>query len=311
MNYDNDTIDPFTGAIMSIPTIRPGIGVVIIPGSKSSAIQSAISIANQKDLPLYIDPGTYNIDQTLTLPFGFHLKSDGAIFVGTTTNPIIAVTESNIVDGFIFKGAVDNVTAISGQYIRTELKNLQFWTSVSNCIIGNGLLSRIEKCGFGLFGPITSKHEHIKIRSPDSATNFWAIRDCDFYNATGEASVEIGDGFMLELSGCDFELNQTRVPVKIAGMYSVNIHDNWFEHNAGQSQVELLHDATNTIGNYVVSSHNNWWNLNGTSNLYAYDTSAGAVHINFYDESGTSWNGKRIASDTSNVASGHYWLVGI
>jgi hypothetical protein len=53
------------------------------------------------------------------------------------------------------------------------------------------------------------------------------------------------------------------VAVKLAGMFTAHVHDNWFENNAGESQVELLHDSTNQIGNYVVNSHDNWWNLNG------------------------------------------------
>jgi hypothetical protein len=276
--------------------------VVVGSGASRAAVQSAIDAAAKGGLPVFIEPGNYKIDQTLELPPGLIMRSNLGVLLGTSAAPILKVSGGGIIDGLVFQAGAEGVTGITGGFVRTLVCNCSFWTSIAYCIDGSGLISRIEKCSFGLSGPISEQHQHIRIRGGGS-NNMWFVRDCDLYHAVGEASVEFGDGYMVEIAGCNIERNLSRVAVKMAGMSSVHIHDNWFENNAGASQVELVHDKSDQIGNYVVNSHNNWWSLTGKGNKQAYLT-YGACSLDFDHESGTSWNGKQVASEKAKVNEG-------
>jgi hypothetical protein len=283
--------------------------VVVLPGASRVGIQNALDFAGRRGLPVVLDPGTYKIDQTLVLPSGLVFRSGGATLLGTQPGAIVSVTDGGTIEGLQFQGAVRGVTGISGSLVRTRIRDCDFWTSLSYGVDTHGLLSRITDCRFGLAGDVPQAFQPIRIRSGDGSTNAWEIDHCAFYNAAGDCAVEVGDGYQLDFHHNNVERNRSRVAIKLAGLFTANIHDNWFENNSGESQVELLHDATNQIGNYVVDSHNNFWNLNGKGNRQAYLTN-GAAHLEFRDESGTSWAGKRIGSDAAKVGVGHHRLVG-
>jgi hypothetical protein len=292
------------------PSTQPGVGVIAYAGSSTTQLQNALNLAAARAVPLVIDAGTYTVDRPLVVPPGRRVTSDGATLIGTAAGPILMVSgDGTRIEGLAFHGAVAGVTGISGEFVRARVRDCEFWTTLSYGVDGHGLLSRVTECRFGLAGDPPKQFQAVRIRSTNGSTNAWEIDHCALYNGAGECVVEVGDGYQLDFHHNNVERNRTRVAVKFAGMSCVHIHDNWFENNAGQSQVELVHDATNQIGNYVVSSHNNWWNLDGFGNQRAYLT-FGACHVHFYDESGTNWSGKQVASEPGKVDVGQHWLVG-
>jgi hypothetical protein len=284
--------------------------VQVTAGSSRSAIQSALANAAARGLPLYVAPGTYRIDATLSVPPGLVVRSDGATLLGTQPGAILSVSgDGTVIDGLVFNATVAGVTGITGEFIRATVTRCEFWTSLTYGIDGHGLLSRITDCQFGVAGELPKAFQPIRVRSADGSTNAWEIDHCAIYHAVGDCAVEVGDGYQLDLHHLNIEQNNTRVAVKIAGMFTASIRGCWFEDNAGESQVELVHDRTDTIGNYTVESSGNFWKLNGTGNKRAYLT-YGACGLRFHDESGADWTGKAIASEMRKVDVGRCWLVG-
>lgn len=285
--------------------------LIVRPSASGALIQRTLNDGAARRLPVLVYPGTYRVHEPIDVPDGAALLSNGyATLVGTKPGmTMVRWAGGGRLNGFHFRAEAENVTAVGGNFVRATIADCQFWTTLSRCVDGGGLLSRIERCGFGLLGDLADLHQHVRIRG-DGATNMWSVRDCDFYNAAGEAAVEFSDGYMVEIAGCNVERNRTRVAVKLAGMFTANIHDNWFENNAGEAQVELVNSRDNQVGNYVVTSRANWWHLNGAGNRWAYRM-AGASCVDFDHEAGTGWDGKAIASDMTNVRVGrHMRLVG-
>jgi hypothetical protein len=281
----------------------------------TAALQAAFNAAASQGFPVFIEPGVYKTTATISVPDGLVVRGTNATLLGTAAVPILTVsfTPGNagggVIDGLTFQGGTTGVTGIySPAFTRFTIINCSFWTTLDYCVDGAGLLSRVVGCRFGMAGPLTNQHQHIRIRGGGD-NNKWAVINCDLYNAKGNASVEFGEGVQVEIAGCDFELNRATTTVKLAGMFTSHIHDNWFEGNQGASQVTLVHDVTNSVGNYSVNSHDNWWNLSGTGNLQVF-TAFGACHVEFHNETGTNFNGKPIADNMGSVTCGWFWLVG-
>lgn len=275
---------------------------------KSSAdfIQRSIYDAVRVRVPVVIEPWAYELDRMIVVPAWSDVRVNGglATFVGVTANPILNVTGEGVtIEGLSFQGGVAGVTAITGNFVRTRITRCRFWTTLERGIDGYGLLSEFSQCSFGMEGPIPQFFQPIRIRG-GGANNQWLVDRCSVYRAAGDTpAIEFGEGYQLELSRCNVELNDCAVAVKIAGMYGAHVHHNWFENNSGAAQVELVNDETGLIGNYSVTSEHNWWNLDGRDNAYAY-AMGGASKLSFDRELGTSWPGKAIASDMTNVSVG-------
>jgi hypothetical protein len=305
------------------PTTQPGVGIVIPAGITRPVIQAKMRDASRLHLPLTLDAGTYRIDQPLVMPPGLRMRGNGSVYlVGTTAgSPIVVMSEGGRLEGLQFQGDApttrpatqpsDGVTGIAGEFVRSEVRDCDFWTSVTVCIDGHGLLSRITDCRFGLSGPWPSYMMHLRLRSDNSSTNAWRVDGCAFYHSVAaDYGIDIGDGFQLTFEHNNVEQNRNRkAAVRVAGMFTVGILDNWFENNSGASQVELVQDRSNSIGNYTVDSLRNFINLNGEGNQQVYLT-WGACHVRSADDSGTSFNGKRMGSEDAKVDLGHHWFVG-
>jgi hypothetical protein len=290
--------------IAAAPTTQPGVGVVIPAGAGRETIQRKISDAWARGLPVTLDAGTYRIDRTLVIPAHLELHGNGDVtLLGTTANtPIIKlVGAGSTIDHLGFQASAPGVTAIVGGFDRTRIVGCLFWTSLARCIDGQGLITRVERCGFGMAGDVPDQpFQHIRIRGGGGTNNFFFIRDCDFYNAAGDdPAIDVGEGYKLVVTGSNIERNRSRVAVRVAGMATVRLIDNWLENNTGAAQVELTNDESNQIGNVVVAE-GNWINLNGPGNRYVYSVD-GASHVTARNESGTSMSGKPYANDPAGL----------
>lgn len=299
------------------PTTQPGVGVVIPAGITRPVMQRKINDAAARGLPLTLDAGTYKIDKTIVVPPGLVMRANGTVvLVGVT--PGIAIlhlpTDPNggggtRIDGLTFRADAAGVTGIDGDFLRAEITHCVFWTTIDTGLGGTALDTYVEKCSFGLSGPVMPHFTQIRFRG-GGTNNKIHIRDSRLYYATGDAGIDVGEGYLLEITGCNIEHNLSRVAVRCAGMFGGRIAQNWFENNAGESQIEFTDDASKTIGSYAFTVENNFFNLNGQGNKQAMLTQ-GACHVRFDDNTGTSWGGKQIASEMEKVEVGHHWLVGL
>lgn len=292
------------------PTTQPGVGVVVPSGITRPVIQAKLGDAAARGLPVTLDAGTYRIDKPLMLPRDTRLRGNGGVMlVGTAPGPIVVVGENCTVEGVAFSASVAGVTGIAGNFVRVRVRDCDFVTSLAIGIDAHGLLSRITDCRFGLAGDWPKAFQAIRIRG-DGSTNAWEIDHVAVYHCVGDVAVEVGDGCGLDLHHANLEQNRTRVAVRVAGMSNVRIENNWVEANDGESQIELAHDRSDTIGNYTVTSTNNYFVLSGDGNKQVYNTAAGACRIVSVNDAGTNFAGKAFASGMEAVDLGRHWFIG-